>query len=255
MDEVTGTYLEDQPIELTANDLITHANAQGETDSDVDGDALSVTSVSNATHGTVSMDDDGNITFEPEDGFSGAATFEYTISDGHGGTDTATVTLNITPVNDAPVIDLNDTGQHLDLNAADADSWSYNLVGMYVTDDAGNPVATEVLYHHSDVNGPEGFAIGELLTHVEDGQTPHFFFLNSGDARNSVELTGEDGHTFSEDTSITFTQGADGQWYGTGIDETGNPLTFKAFFDDNSLNPDNHNRFTYSVADENAPGP
>ncbi|WP_279615893.1 beta strand repeat-containing protein [Phytopseudomonas flavescens] len=64
-------------------------------DSDPNGDALSITSVQNATNGTVSLSN-GNIIFTPKEGFYGDATFQYTISDGKGGSDTATATLKVT---------------------------------------------------------------------------------------------------------------------------------------------------------------
>ncbi|MEK1939906.1 MAG: tandem-95 repeat protein, partial [Pseudomonas sp.] len=70
-------------------------------DSDVDGDTLTLTSVQNPTHGTVALAN-GVITFTPDANYNGEATFQYTISDGKGGTASATVTLNVTPVNDAP---------------------------------------------------------------------------------------------------------------------------------------------------------
>jgi len=44
------------------------------------------------------------ITFTPAANYNGPASFEYTISDGHGGTDTATVYLNVMPVDDASVL-------------------------------------------------------------------------------------------------------------------------------------------------------
>ena len=44
--------------------------------------------------------------FEPTANYVGAASFTYTIRDSFGATDTATVSFNITNVNDAPVIDL-----------------------------------------------------------------------------------------------------------------------------------------------------
>ena len=71
-------------------------------DSDLDGDAISLQSVSNSQHGTVSIDTAGNVVFTPELNFSGEATFDYTITDGTL-TDTATVTVNVNPINDAPV--------------------------------------------------------------------------------------------------------------------------------------------------------
>ncbi|MBN2965126.1 tandem-95 repeat protein [Sulfurospirillum sp. T05] len=93
-----GTYVtpEDtaftfQPEELLANDF------------DIDGDTLTIISVSNAVNGTVELNEDGTITFTPAENFNGIATFEYTISDGNGGEDSATVTLHVSPVNDAPV--------------------------------------------------------------------------------------------------------------------------------------------------------
>nr|WP_250645642.1 Ig-like domain-containing protein [Salidesulfovibrio onnuriiensis] len=193
---VEGVFYEDQTIELDATQLITAANAAGEADSDVDGDLLTVTDVFNPTHGSVTLTDEGKVVFEPDDDFSGQATFQYTVSDGHGGTDTATVTLNITPNdNEAPSIDLDATGSNFDINAEASDSWGYNLLGMYVLDDAGNPVVTEVLYDYSNVDGPRDLNPGDLLTHLEEGQTPHFFVLNSEEVRT--------GPAFREDVEIT----------------------------------------------------
>ena len=61
-----------------------------------------------ATNGSVALVG-GNVVFTPAANYNGPASFTYTISDGHGGTDTATVSLTVGPVNDAPVAQ-NDTG-------------------------------------------------------------------------------------------------------------------------------------------------
>ncbi|WP_285663045.1 Ig-like domain-containing protein, partial [Phytopseudomonas straminea] len=63
-------------------------------DTDPNNDSLSITSVQNATNGTVTLNN-GNVVFTPKSGFYGDATFQYTISDGKGGSDTATVTLKV----------------------------------------------------------------------------------------------------------------------------------------------------------------
>src|SRR5205814_6728418 len=44
-----------------------------------------------------------NLLFSPTANYNGATTILYTISDGNGGTASATVTVTVTPVNDAPV--------------------------------------------------------------------------------------------------------------------------------------------------------
>jgi uncharacterized repeat protein (TIGR01451 family) len=64
-------------------------------DSDPDGDALTVDSVTQGTHGSVINNGD-DVTYTPDSGFSGTDSFTYTVSDGNGGTDTATVTVTVT---------------------------------------------------------------------------------------------------------------------------------------------------------------
>ncbi|MCX7248251.1 MAG: VCBS domain-containing protein, partial [Burkholderiales bacterium] len=77
-------------------------------DSDADGDTLTITAVANATNGSIALNG-GNPIFTPTANFSGPASFSYTISDGHGGTATATATVNVAPVADMPSLTLNGT--------------------------------------------------------------------------------------------------------------------------------------------------
>ena len=89
-DVATGN--EDQPltIPLLGNDT------------DVDGDDLTVTTAT-SPDGTVTINPDGTITFTPNANFNGPTTITYEISDGNGGNSTATVAVNIAPINDGPV--------------------------------------------------------------------------------------------------------------------------------------------------------
>jgi|GEM_PF-527121 len=66
-------------------------------DQDRDRNSLTVTAVDNAVNGAVVLDEEGNIVFTPKSGFQGAASFEYTVNDGHGGSDTATVMVSVLP--------------------------------------------------------------------------------------------------------------------------------------------------------------
>ncbi len=73
-------------------------------DTDADGDTLSVTSVSNAQNGTATLiNGNTQVQFSPGADFNGTASFDYTVDDGNGGSDSATVTVTVNPVNDAPV--------------------------------------------------------------------------------------------------------------------------------------------------------
>ncbi|OLD65381.1 MAG: hypothetical protein AUI47_02285 [Acidobacteria bacterium 13_1_40CM_2_68_5] len=74
-------------------------------DTDPDSDILTVTAVTatSNTHGTVTLGD-GVITYTPDHNYGGPASFDYTISDGHGGSATGTATLNIA-VNQKPSFD------------------------------------------------------------------------------------------------------------------------------------------------------
>ena len=65
------------------------------------GETLTVTAVTQPPNGTVTFTA-SNVSFTPAPNFFGTTTFAYTASDDNGGSDTATVTVTVTPVNDAP---------------------------------------------------------------------------------------------------------------------------------------------------------
>ncbi|MBB6055796.1 retention module-containing protein [Tolumonas osonensis] len=90
-------------------------------DSDIDGDTLTVntTPVTDVAHGTLVLNENGTFTYTPDDNYNGTDSFVYEVSDGKGGTDTATVTITITPDNDPPVLDL-------DGNDSTATGFNYN---------------------------------------------------------------------------------------------------------------------------------
>ena len=73
-------------------------------DSDPENNPLTVSAFdsNSANGGVVNIGGDGAFTFTPAANFTGADSFNYTISDGNGNTTTATVTVNVSGVNDAP---------------------------------------------------------------------------------------------------------------------------------------------------------
>jgi len=65
-------------------------------DSDPEDDPLDVIAVTQGSNGSVVINPDDTVTYMPTTpGFLGTDTFTYTISDGNGGEDTATVTLTV----------------------------------------------------------------------------------------------------------------------------------------------------------------
>ncbi|WP_318444130.1 retention module-containing protein [Photobacterium leiognathi] len=83
-------------------------------DSDVDGDKVTVKEINGTPvtpgheqtivveHGKIVIAHDGSTTFVPSDNYHGDVTVPYTITDGDK-TATSTVTIHVTPINDAPV--------------------------------------------------------------------------------------------------------------------------------------------------------
>lgn len=107
-------------------------------DTDVDRDSLSVFDVTQPSHGHVAIGNGSlNVIYTPNANYNGMDSFSYTVSDGHNGTDTATVTMTITPVNDAPiaVADANTIAEDTQIttnvvaNDTDADGDTLSIIG------------------------------------------------------------------------------------------------------------------------------
>jgi|GEM_PF-3391861 len=94
-------------------------------DTDPSGGTLSVDEVSQGANGTVTTDGT-SVTYTPNADFNGADNFDYTINDGNGRSDTATVNVTVDPVNDPPVA-VNDSastaeGRAVTIDVVDNDS-------------------------------------------------------------------------------------------------------------------------------------
>lgn len=92
---------EDTPIDI---------NVLGN-DSEPDGDTLSINSVTQGAHGTVSINPNKTLHYAPATNFFGTDSFTYTIGDGHGGEATATVNVTVNTVNDAPEFTISSLSQ------------------------------------------------------------------------------------------------------------------------------------------------
>ena len=99
-------------------------------DTDADGDALTAILVTGPANGAVVVNGDGSFTYTPAANFAGTDSFTYQASDGSSlPSNTATVTINVTAVNDAPTVGVapggscaaNDRSGTLNLTVTDVD--------------------------------------------------------------------------------------------------------------------------------------
>ena len=103
---ITVTPVNDPPIadpQSVTTDEDT-AKAITLTGSDVDGDTLTFSVVTGPTHGALSGTAP-NLTYTPAANYNGADSFTFKANDGTVDSNTATVSITVTPVNDPPIAD------------------------------------------------------------------------------------------------------------------------------------------------------
>lgn len=99
------------------------------------GEGLTIVSISNGSIGSVTDNRDGTITYTPSPDTYGVETLTYTVQDTSGAESTATIEIEILPVNDAPIA-LDDD---FDVGGNPLLSGSYNVLNNDVDAD-GDPL-------------------------------------------------------------------------------------------------------------------
>ncbi len=168
------TTLEDQSLNLVLKAI------------DGDNDSLSYRIDSDPTHGTVTLDGD-QVIYTPSDNYNGEDSFTFVANDGTIDSNTATVAITLTPVNDAPVA-VNDS-QTLDEDT----SLTFDLIG---TDVENSDLSFTVTV--SPVNGVLNQDEG-VLTYTPD---PDFY------GSDSVKFTVNDGELDSLEAEVILTVNA-----------------------------------------------
>lgn len=148
-------------------------------DTDADGDILTVSSVTQAGSGaSVLLNGDNTATYTPNINFNGGDSFNYTISDGAGGSATGVVLITVNAVNDNPIATV-DVG---------------NTQGI-------TPVSIVVLENDTDVDG-------DTLSVTSVGQPTNGISVLNGD--ESVTYTSNTGFVGTDWFNYTITDGAGG---------------------------------------------
>ena len=158
---VDVTCVNDPPVAV--DDTRTVSEDNGSTgflplvnDTDVEGDPISIIDVTDPAHGSTTFNA-SSIVYTPDADYCGPDSFDYTVNGG----DTATVSVTVTCVNDAPVVDLNGVGAGHDssvtFNETNPHTGSGVLIAPNATvddvDDANLESLTVVL-----ANRPDGAA-------------------------------------------------------------------------------------------------
>jgi hypothetical protein len=158
--------------------LLTQAALTGN-DSDADSDSLNVASVAGATHGTVEIvvggPNDGKVRFVPAADYNGPASFTYKASDGTADSNSATVSITVNSIDDAPV---NAAPATAVMNEDETLTFTNSpLTGLAVSDvDAGSsPVSVTLTATHGTVTLGHPSQLGVSFT--------------SGDGTNDVSMT------------------------------------------------------------------
>ncbi|WP_244163104.1 Ig-like domain-containing protein [Paenibacillus pectinilyticus] len=101
---LTITAVNDVPLandstKTTPEDTAVDGTVSG---SDVEESPLTYTVVTNPAHGSVTLNSDGTYTYTPNVNYNGTDSFTFKANDGSADSEAATVTITVTPVNDAP---------------------------------------------------------------------------------------------------------------------------------------------------------
>ncbi|WP_067208706.1 Ig-like domain-containing protein [Marinomonas aquimarina] len=167
------------------SDIADDGGPAGGTDNDADGGY----EITTDEGGTVEVIN-GEIKYTALDGFFGIDTFEYTVSDPYGGTDTAVVRVTVLPDNDDPVA--NDDVRYVDED--DGETSLASVLGNDTDSDDAPLIAAEL-----------STGIGSALTRVDEFGTP---------------IAGATGTLVDFNSDGTFDYDPDGDFENLGVGDT-----------------------------------
>ncbi|HIF9351006.1 TPA: tandem-95 repeat protein, partial [Photobacterium damselae] len=184
------------------------------TATDVDGDNLTFKPGSDPTNGQVTVNPDGSWEYVPNTDFNGEDSFTVVVDDGNGGTDTITVTVNVTPVNDAPVGEdvtvetQEDTAVTGQLTATDVDG--DNLTFKPGSDPTNgsvtvNPDGSWEYVPNTDFNGEDSFTV--VVDDGNGGTDTITVTVNVTPVNDEAVIGGDDHQSLIETNEVLTTGG------------------------------------------------
>ncbi len=208
---MTDAYTTNEDTPLT----IILANSVLVNDTDAEGSALTAVLDAGPANGTLTLNANGTFTYTPAANYNGSDTFTYHANDGTGNSNIATVTITVSPVNDAPVAvnDAYTTNEDTPLTVILANSVLAND-----TDTEGN--ALTAVLNVGPANGTLTLNANGTFTYTPaanyNGSDTFTYHANDGtDNSNIVTVTiiindindapvaANDAYTTNEDTPLT----------------------------------------------------
>lgn len=177
-------------------------------DTDPDGDLLSITQAS-ANSGTVTINFDNTLQYQPQNNFFGQDTINYSIEDNQGLSDSAIVTVNIASVNDNPIANPDsistDEGRliNIDVLANDTDVDNDTLTIVQASAQLGAVTFVDGL--SINYQGPANANGSDTISYqISDGQggSASSTVAVTLTTRNDPPIAVDDNATTDEDTAI-----------------------------------------------------
>jgi VCBS repeat-containing protein len=208
---------------FTVDEGNTHNGSVSATDPE--NDSLTFILVDGPLHGFLTFNADGTFTYEHDGSETTSDSFTFKVYDGALYSNTATVTITINPVNDAPVAnDDSFTGDEggtitdfVTGSDADGDTLTFILVSgpAYASSFTLNPDGTFTYVHDGSENHSDGFTFK-----VNDGS------VDSNVATVVIALNAVNDAPDADDDSFTIDEGAVLNGNVTGSDPDGDSLTY-----------------------------
>jgi Bacterial Ig domain/PKD domain len=207
---------------------------------DVEGNALTYSVVSTPAHGSVDAGTGANRTYTPAANYNGSDSFTFKANDGSVDSNTATFSLTITAVNDAPVADNKnattneDTAKTITLTGSDVDGDSLTFakvagpshgtlgsIGTVTcTGTAPKSCSADVQYApNANYNGSDSF-----IFKVNDGTADS----SAATVSITVNAVNDDPTVARDNASVTVNEGQTAHNTGTFSDVDGDAVTFSA---------------------------
>jgi endonuclease G len=234
-------------------------------DVDVDNDTLTVTGVTQGAHGSVAITNGGTtVSYTPSANYFGGDSFTYTVDDGNGGSDTATVNVTVNNVNDAPVATGESyvTNSNTTLNVAapgvlgnDTDIDSATLTAQLVSNVSHGSLTLNANGSFSYAPSPNFEGMDSFTYHADDGSA------SSNDVTVNITVNDTVAPDLTSSVAISLLTETNSNMVNVGLnasatDNSGDPVTIQVavFGDEDDQTPTRNNVLHSPDAKDIAPG-